>query len=260
MTINIVTNSLAQRLNQADPNTIADALRTIGFGNVIRQGRAQRRRQNPNAFAAGVASPYDLATLQTIVLPDDAKAYNLGRVFARATAAAGTLGELTPAAPNTTPTAHTPAVTPCGNIAFLATDEYSDVDFDYDIVKCDVVELTLPVTPGTGVCLIPAKYAGVAGSGTNSTQSAGLDANAANAAGVILLMEAEALAGTTTGKKIVLAPAAAAPGTTGEANLDTTKSKVFFTIADAVTQARLKLGVFPAIDLNALLEAVSPIF
>jgi hypothetical protein len=258
MTISTVQNSLAQRLNAMMPGSMADQHRVIGFGDLVRRQRTELRRQNPNAFAAGVASVYNLATLQVLVLPDDAKAHTLVRVYARA--GTGTKGELTPLSPNTTPAAHQPAVTPNGDIGFLATDAYTDVDIEYSPVDYDVVELTLPVVPGTGVCTIPAKYAGTAGAGTNASSLPNVSSYAGGAAGVALLMEAEALQGTTTGKKVVLAPAAAVPGTAGEASLDTTKSLVYFTIADAVTQARVKLGVFRSYDLNALLEAVSSDF
>jgi hypothetical protein len=254
MSLNISATALAAALSTANPTQVADMLRTIGFGAVTRRQSAKLRRQNPNAQAAGVASSYDLATLQAIFLPDDAKAKVIQRVTARA-ANTGATGELSIQAYGVTPTTGQVAVSPCGNIVFLATDAYTDVDIDYTPEDLDIQELILPVVPATGVCLLPvASYAGTAGSGTPTTLTPNVVNNVANANGVYLLLEAEALAGTTIGKKIVVAPAASAPST-GRACLNVTKSQVFFATADAVTQARVKFGYFRAIDLNALLEA-----
>src|ERR1700682_3959675 len=68
-------NTLKQRIDGADPNTLADALRLLGFGTILRQNiGAALRRVNPFAQAAG---PYDLAALKVIQLPDDAKAMSI---------------------------------------------------------------------------------------------------------------------------------------------------------------------------------------
>jgi hypothetical protein len=74
--------------------------------------------------------------------------------------------------------------------------------------------------------------------------------------GVVLLMEAESLAGTLVAKMHVIKEAAGAPATT-LARLDLAKLNVQFAVADAVTSARVKLAVVSAIDVDALLEAAS---
>jgi hypothetical protein len=148
-------------------------------------------------------------------------------------------------------------VTPAGNLATLDADAWTDLDVEYTPAVQDVVEMTLPVVPGTGVLTIPAAFAGVAGSGQNATIVKDASNNIANAVGVNMLMEVEALAGTSgTGKLVVLVPGGTNPAS-GYANLDLTKSLVYFHTADAITSARVKLGVFSSIDLNALLEAAS---
>src|ERR1019366_8614193 len=135
------------------------------------------------------AAPYLVAAgVKVITLPDQAKVWTISRVYARAQDAStstGAVGEITVKTPNfTTPTTGTVGVTPSGDLMFLATDAYNDVDLDYDVLKQDVYELTLPVVPGTGVCAIPARYAGAAAPGV------GL------APGVVSLLEVESLVGT----------------------------------------------------------------
>ena len=252
MTVNINSIALAAALNTAPAGQIADIMRAIGFGSITRRLSATLRRQNPNAQTAGTASPYDLGTLQVIFLPDDAKAKSISRVCARANAGSVANGELTIEPAYTTPSTTQVAVTPSGNIAFLGSDEYSDVDIDYTPADQDVIEVTLPVV--SNVIVLPTSIAGTAGAGTPATSTAAAVNNVGNAVGVNMIMEVTALAGTTTGNFIVIAPGSA-PGTTKEVNLDVTKSKVQFKSSDAVTLARVKLGVFRAIDLNALLEA-----
>jgi len=246
-------NTTKQRLDQADLNTMADHARALGLGTVVRRMRVALRRVSPFAQPA---NPYAPAGLNVITLPDDAKASAVfigdsnttnGAAWARtldASTSTGTTGAFTAKLPwGTTPTTQTVGVLPTGDIAFLGTDAPNDVDLEYEVAMQDVVELFLNVVPGTGVCAIPAKYA-PAGPG-----KAGLG-------GTLTLMEAESLTGTLVRKMIVLVPAAGAPATT-QARLDVAKANVQFAVADAVTSCRVKLGVVPAIDVNAVLEATS---
>jgi hypothetical protein len=262
MTITTNPESLVARLNAASPNTLADQLRLVGFGTILRQLGTALRRANPFGAAA---NPYvGLSTVNVLTLPDDAKARGISRVYARAQDASestGSVGELTIKTPyGTTPTTGTVGVSASGDLMFLKTDAFNDVDIEYDVAKQDVFELVVNVVPGTGILTIPAKYAGAAAPGT------GL------APGVLMLLEAEALAGTVTGKCAVLVPGTN-PGTTQQANLSANKMQVLFKVSDAVTQARIKIGVasgsvtYPqggqppavgGVDLNALLEAPSP--
>ena len=231
MTININASGLRTVMDQAPPNQLPDALRVLGFGAILRAMKTFLRTKNPNAAPA---NPYVHSTLQALTLPDDAKANTILRAYARA--GTGTKGELTVSAYGTTPTGAHVAVAPNGDIVFLATDAYTNVDVVYEPEKYDVVEMVLPVV--TGTLTIPTKYAGQ---------------------GVVLLMEAESLAGTNTGKFEVLVPAAST-AVTKTACLNVAKTAVMFDNTDnAVTSARVKLAISSAIDVDALLTAVSPV-
>lgn len=219
---------LKDTLNRCNLNTLASALQKIAFGQTLRQDvKITKRKVNPNALGTNA---YNLATLQVIVLPDDAKAAVLLRAFAR-TGTAGT-GEMTVAARHATPTTGQIAVTPSGDIALLAADAITDVDVEYLAARYDVVELTLPVA--TNVLAIPAAFTD---------------------RGVLEVAEVEALDGGATGAKIILTPGGSA--TAGKAALNVAKTQVNFAAADAVTRARVKLLVAALADLDALLESTS---
>jgi hypothetical protein len=243
MPLQQLPGGLTARLDAADPNTLASALQAIKMGTFVRQAAVALRRQSPNAAPV---SPYDIATVQTLFLPDAAKARGVSRAYARA--GTGTLGELTftPfASPFIAPAAAHVGITPAGNLAFLIADAYTDVDITYEVAKQDVVEFpALNCIAATGVCALPASVLGTLGSGVS--------------AGVTMLMEAEVLTGTAVGKKIVLVPATAAPAA-GFAQLDVPMANVRFAVADGATSVRVKLGVCSAADVNALLEAASPV-
>lgn len=239
--------TLKGRLDQADINTIADALRTLGFGSLLRNAKAFLWRKGVSATSGALLNPYINASALAVVvnpsgvvgegsllgLPDDAKAATILR--ATAIAGTGTPGELTIDGLGTTPAAGHIAVSPNGDIITNSTDAWTSIDVVYEPLRYDLQELTLPVVPGTGVCALPTKF-------TTAPS------------GVILVLEAEALVGTSTGKKIILAPAAGAPAA-GNARLDLAKANLQFAVADAVTSARVKFGFVPVIDPNALLEA-----
>lgn len=231
MAITTLANSLKNVLNQANPNALADAFRVLGVGSFVRALPTTLRLKN---MATAPANPYVGATLQALTLPDDAKANSIFRAFARTGTATAT--ELAAQAYGTTPGTGQIAVAPNGDIVTLAADAWTNVDVVYLPEKCDAIELTLPVVPGTGVCALPA---------------------AVTALGVVAMFEAEALAGTLTGKKIILVPGSAAPATT-LAKLDLAHSQAKFAVADAVTSCRVKLGIASSIDVDALLTAVSP--
>jgi len=229
MTLAISSTSLKSRMDGAQPNTIADAFRIVQIGSVLRALLTSLRKKNP--VAAG-ASPYDLATLHVVQLPDDAKAHSISRAYVRA---GGVTGELAVVAPGVTPTTGQCAVTPAGNLAFLAADAITNVDAVYQPEKYDAFEATLTVT--ANVLTLPP----------------GLVAR-----GVVSLMEAEGTLGTAAGKKIVLVPGAGAPAA-GQARLNIAKSTVTFAVADAITQARVKFAVASLTDVDALLEAASSV-
>lgn len=202
-------------LNKCNPHNLADLLRKAGLGDLLAKHLPQHyHKQNPDAAGANA---YNLATLDVIVLPDNQKAQNVLRGYARA-AGTGTPGELTVDPPNTTPGAGDIAVTPSGDIAFLASEVWTDVDFSYQPVDGEVVESYFPVASDT--LTLPVSV---------------------TTPGVILAAEVEAVEGTATGKKIILAPGGSPNA--GQCALNLAKSAIAFAGADAVTRARVKLVV-----------------
>lgn len=230
MTIDVNVDSLKNKLDLANPQIVPDGLRIVKFGSVLRAITTFLRKKN--ADLAGV-SPYDLATLDVLRLPDDAKAHNILRAYARA--GTGALGELVVAATHATPAAGQIALTPAGNIALLAADIYTDLDIVYQPDKYDLAEFELNVA--ASVLTLPP---------------------AVTTPGVTFAMEVEATVGTVVGKKILLAPGAGAPAA-GQARLNLAKTTVTFAVADAVTKARVKLAITSATDVDALLTAQSTI-
>jgi hypothetical protein len=237
MTITTIPSAGVGALNGANANQVADALRLMGFGSFVRAMPIPLRNLDPNTAPA---NPYALsASYQSIKLPDDAKAASILRAYART--GTGTAGELTPEAtagsPYTAPgSGGEIGVSPSGDLLFHAADAYTNVDVVYQPEKYDVKELILTVS--SSVLTIPSALV---------TQ------------GVVFLMEAQALAGTTVGTEFIQVPSNSAPST-GQACLNLAKSEVLFATADAVTQARVKLGVANALDLNAFLETAQALF
>lgn len=223
--INLLANSLKTVANRITAGQVADLLKFIQFGSVLMALPTTIRG------AAPAADPSSLATLQTIKLPDDAKAASLLRVTVLA---GGAPGELAIVGFGTTPATGQAAVTPSGDIAFLAADAPTNVDVLYVPEQHDVVEYTGPVV--ANVLTLPAAYAG----------------------STILVEEVNADVGTATGRKIVLVPGAAAP-VAGQARLNLAKTTISFAAADAVTKATVKLAVDRATSLPTQLAAVSPI-
>ena len=200
--------STRKSFNNANPNTISDQLRKVSFGDILASGHMSRRK------VAGVVNPYNLATVSTIVLPDNSKAASIVAAYSRA---GGVTGALTVV--SGTPATGQIAVAPNGNIVTLGTDAITNLDVQYlGIPDVDFIETYFPVA--SNAITLP---------------------SALTALGVVLLLEAEAVEGTGTGKKIILAPAGAPAA--GQAALNAAKSTVAFAAADAVTRARVKLLV-----------------
>lgn len=232
------TNPIKSILDQAKPDTLADLLRTVKFGQLLRQQMPQVvRKQAP---AADVSQ---LATLQSLgVVAKGAPAAAILR--ARAWAGTTTPAELTVKTYGTTPGSGEIAVAPNGDIVVLASDAWTDLDVTYMPERGDIVVLPeLPVA--TGVLTLPTSVLDAAG-----------DRKA------ILLLSAKATAGSVVGDKIVLVPA----GTQGSASLPaTTKAQMsidgltvqFNNATDAVTKAIVTLLICAAADLDTILESES---
>ena len=237
--INITPSAGVGALNGANANQVADALRLMGFGSFVRAMPIPLRNLDPNTAAANPYAPS--ASYQSIQLPDDAKASQVLRAYART--GTGTVGELAPQATAGSPYAVPSAtaeigVSPSGDLIFHAADAYTSVDVLYLPEKYDVVEVTLSVA--SSILTIPT-------------------ALSAAPRGVVFLLEARALVGTTVGTEFIQVPSNSAPST-GQACLNLAKTEVLFATADAVTQARVKLGVANALDLNAFLETAQALF
>jgi hypothetical protein len=185
---------------------------------------------------APAVDPYGAGSNSSLFLPDDAKAATILKAYARA--GTGTLGELTPVAANTAPTAGQVSVAADGNVLFYATDAWTSVDVEYQPEIQDTVEATLPCA--SGVVTLPAGL---------------INPSGATAGYAVTLMEAQR-ADTSTAQLIVTKPAATNT-TTGTACFDFAKAHVLLDSADGATSVRVKLGIKSAVDLNALLEAAS---
>jgi hypothetical protein len=225
MALTTSPTSLKNQLNLANPNTLPSKLQQLKIGSLLNAMPTSLRQK------AAVASPYvDPLTMLVVQVPEDAKANTIFRAYARA--GIGVLAELAVMAPGTVPAAGQIAVAPNGDIATSAFDAWTNLDVMYLPEKYDVVEYTLDVV--ANVMNLPAS---------------------ALAAGVVLLTEAEAIEGGTTGKKIILsAGVATAPG---KVALNPALTFVSFDPADLVTKARVKLGIGASVDVQALLEAES---
>lgn len=218
--------TLQASLDRANPNTLPDQFRKIKIGQTLRQDvKTTRRKLNPDAAAT---NPEDLATLDSIVLPDNAKAAFILRAYGR-TGTAGT-GEMTVAARHAVPTTGQVAISPAGNLVFLPADILLDVDVEYLAERGDVFETAdLPVV--SDVLTLP---------------------TALTTKGVLVLLEANVKVGGVTGRKIILTPGGTPA--TGQAALDVAKTQVDFFAGDA-TSASVKVLIVADADLDALLES-----
>lgn len=215
-----------ERLNASNANELADLLRAAGLGTFIR---------SLPAFAynkAAAVDSYNLAAVTVVKLPDDAKAAQLQRVYIRA--GSGGVGEAAVQAVNATPTSGQCAITPSGDIAFVLADAPTSVDAVYTPFRGESVERVLPVS--SNAAAIPADLLGR----------------------VMYMTEAEVLAGSGTGKRIVEAPSASA-ASAASARLDLAKANVKTVSGDAATSVRCKFLVrpLPENDLETKLQTAS---
>ncbi len=230
MAISTVATALKAQLDGASPGVLADMLRALKIGSMLRAMPTPRRQAAPSAAGA---YPYVAAAAGCLAMPDDAKAHALFRAYARS--GTGTVGALTVDAPdayaaNANPAAGHCVVGPTGDILFNGTDAWTSVDLMYLPEKYDTFELTLPVASNT--LTLPTALPKA-----------------------LLAMEIEALAGTSVGKKIVDPPGTAVAA--GHAALNAAKLAVVFQATDAVTSARVKFAATAAVDVDALLETAS---
>jgi len=235
MTISTNAAGGVAALNAANLNQLAEALRAMGFGSVVRSMPTQRRSVALDG-AAGT-NKYVVAAAQSITLPEDAKCGYLLAAYARA--GTGTKGVLTidhntpEASGDAQPAAGHIDVAGSGDLLFHAADAWTKVDFLYIPAKYDVQELTLLVA--SNALTLPTSLG---------------DA--------VSLLEVESMAGTLTGKLIIDVVGTAVA--TGHAAFSLDKLTVNFAGADAVTSARVKFGTKPKIDLESFLETAQNYF
>jgi hypothetical protein len=224
-----MAETIQQALNRADPNVLADQLRSLKFGDVLRSLPTTIRRRTAAADAS-----VDATAFSTSDQAEEARASTILSAYARAGAGApGALAVVTypPVGANDI------AIAPNGDIVTLAADAWTDMDVSYTVEKGDVVEVTANVVAATGVLTLP----------INVTTP-----------GAVMLIEAEAIAATSTGIKEILAPGAASAA--GEARLNLAKATVVFAIADAVTTARVRLLINSSVDVSASLASTDFVF
>jgi hypothetical protein len=229
MSLTTSPTSLKNQLDGANPTPLADMLRAVKIGSVL---RALPTELNGKAPLAVTVDPYVAAAAIALSMPDDAKAAFLFRGYGRAGTA--TPIELVVDAAQTgaaaNPAANHVGISPNGDLVFHGADAWTSVDLLYLPGKYDVVELTLPVV-GSSMA-IPATFK------------------------AMYLFEAEVTVGVVVGKKIIDGPATATA--LGHVELDAAKANVIFNAGDVVAgTARVKFGVYSATDVDALLEAVS---
>jgi hypothetical protein len=248
-----------QALNRADLNTMMDMLRSGTFGDMLRT--LPVHLQGVSAGTTG-ACAQQLASLGTVVLPEDAKAAVIHRCTVRANSGSVSNGEYTVEAYGTTPATTQVAVAPNGDIVFLGSDGVTQADIVYTPMKGDVLG-NVAVT------------AGQLAASTNGNTS--LTLNTPSGIGTLptfvsgktkLLMQALANTATNTGQKIILVPATGVVATT-KAALSQDGTKVYFNSAtDAVTNATVDLLAYAGaggltqagVDINAFLEAINTTF
>jgi hypothetical protein len=216
--------TVKQMLDKANPNSIPDYFRVLALGGLLRG-----QISNQLFLKAPAADPLQLVAVQSIKLAEDGKALTILSAYARA--GAGTPGPLSVVAAGTTPVAGEVAVAANGDLVFAAADAWTSVDVAYEPAKYDIAEFTLPVDAG-GILTIPADYV---------------------ATGVLSAEVTKVSAGSALGGKIVLA-AGAAPAA-GQAALSADKATVVFAVADAATEAKVKLALVPKVDFDAIMSS-----
>jgi hypothetical protein len=215
-----------QSINRSDLNTLADTLRAMKFGDILRALPTTLRKSGtePSPF---VASSVRVLTKQS----DFAPAAAVFSVFARE--GLGIPGQLSQAT-SYPPATREYAIAPNGKIVTWSDDAWTDLDVIYIPEKGDIAEFDSAVDPSTGILTLPSNIMTI---------------------GVVMLLEVTATAGTVTGNKIILSPGAV-PGP-GNVSMNFDKKWIQFAPADQVTSAHIKLLVASSVDVSAMLDSMS---
>lgn len=223
-----MTNSLASALNRANVGQMADGFRALKLGSLLTLCMT--------AWAFGAVPTVGLTgkpvTVDTIQLPNDAKAQVIKYAYARA--GTGTKGPLTVVAYGTIPSAGEIAVSPDGDIVTAAADAWTLVDVAYIPLYGELVE-DLELDVSSNAATFPTRYADK----------------------VLSVVSATALEGTSTGRKYVDLPGAALAA--GECALALNKNTLNFKNTDAVTSCKVSFLVYPSVNAHETLLAESPL-
>lgn len=221
-----MTNSLSNALDRGNLGQMGDGFRAIKLGTAL------TLLLTVWAYGAvpAVGATGKPATVNTIALPNNAKAASIVSAYART--GTGTCGPLTVVASGTIPGAGEIAVSPDGDIVTAAADAYTLVDVCYHPVYGDLVE-DLELTVSSNAATIPTRYQGK----------------------VLMLVKAEALTGTVTGRQYVDKPGASL--SSQECALALNKNTVNFKNTDAVTSCKLSFLMYPSVNAHETLLAES---
>jgi len=215
--------TMREQINAANPNNIADLLRAIQLGDVLRGQLPQVLRN-----VQPVPDPSVDPSCHALQLPKKARTTSVMHVYARA--GAGVPGKLLLGRPGMISSGQF-AAAPNGDIATCATDAWTSVDAYYIPEPGDVFTMTSAVVDN--VMIIP------------STQLA------------VLLLDATVTDGASPGPKVISGPDTMGlwtPPQPGQACLNASKTAVVFADGEA-THATVTLLVASKADLAALLDS-----
>jgi len=218
---------IQQTINRADLNTIADVLRSLKFGDILRSLPTTIRRRAA-ALSASLAATVHAVSGQA----ENARANSILSAYGRVGGVAAVKLVVVAYPPTATKDI---AIAPNGAIATLAADAWTDMDVSYTVEPGDVVEVIANVV--TNTLTLPANI---------------------TALGAVMLIEAEATTASITGVKIVDA-VGTAPATL-HAALNAAKTGIAFHATDAVTVARVRLLVASSVDVSASLAATDSVY
>lgn len=217
----VMSETKKDSFNRADLNVLADMFRAFKLGDMIRALPTYLRKAT-TALSSSVVATARVVSSQS----QEAPAAQILSAYARA--GAGAPGALAIVA-TVPPAAGQVSIAPNGSLLTATADAWTDLDIAYTPEKGEVLSFSLPVVANT--LTLPSSVTD---------------------RGAVLLLSANATAGTVTGQKIIVAPGTAPAAT--QSALNAAKTTVAFNAADAVTQATVTLLVASAADVSALLS------
>jgi hypothetical protein len=229
MAISEIAENLKNILDRAEPGKLADYLRSIQFGSLLRGSIVHQLVKRVPVANTGYTFG---ANMSAVPVDESGAALKVLAAYSRAGTFTGAMTVDADYVTTDVASGHI-GVGPNGEINVLTADAITLIDVWYIPLRYKVVEFT--GAPATGLLSIPATVA---------------------PNGILKLLEAEALAGSVVGKKKIRIPTDGLPATT-LAQLKVALDVVQFNNAtDAVTSARVKLAIAPSVDLDSMLAAL----